>query len=416
MTANDSIDVDRGPALAEAVIRDFYEILLQQQPRAAELEKWAGALLSGMVIRDVRKALLNREECRRQEECQALTQFVSDSGIFDPDWYLATYPDVAEAQLDALTHYCNYGMHEGRMPNGFLAPFWYRERVGLAEIDDVFPHYVAIGEPDRIPPGPDFDPIWYRRIQELPDDAPALAHFLTHRREDWVAPCARLWSVRGLPIGKAAEPFCGFLQTEASADAAILRAAGVFDENFYAIQSNDVLDNNIDLLEHFCLFGWREGRNPNFYFQIRWYLETNPEVAVLGVNPLVHYLLRGEPAGRRPTVYFDPDWYRSTYGPEVAGSALAHYLANRRTQKFAPNALFDPAWYASQDHVRLGPNRDPFPHFLSVGMTRDVSPGAAFDMALWRRRLRGRASRHFTDRQSPERDNPLLLYLASHYT
>lgn len=35
-------------------------------------------------------------------------------GIFDSDAYLAAYPDVAKAGLDALKHYINHGMKEGR--------------------------------------------------------------------------------------------------------------------------------------------------------------------------------------------------------------------------------------------------------------------------------------------------------------
>jgi O-antigen biosynthesis protein len=36
--------------------------------------------------------------------------------IFDGDWYLATYPDVARAGLDPLSHYLEHGAAEGRDP------------------------------------------------------------------------------------------------------------------------------------------------------------------------------------------------------------------------------------------------------------------------------------------------------------
>ncbi|WP_348681480.1 glycosyltransferase [Alteromonas mediterranea] len=35
---------------------------------------------------------------------------------FDESWYLATYPDVANAGIDALTHYKKFGIKEGRLP------------------------------------------------------------------------------------------------------------------------------------------------------------------------------------------------------------------------------------------------------------------------------------------------------------
>ena len=36
--------------------------------------------------------------------------------FFDESWYLATYPDVANAGIDALTHYKKFGIKEGRLP------------------------------------------------------------------------------------------------------------------------------------------------------------------------------------------------------------------------------------------------------------------------------------------------------------
>ncbi len=36
--------------------------------------------------------------------------------LFDPDWYLATYPDLRDADIDPLQHYLNHGAVEGRWP------------------------------------------------------------------------------------------------------------------------------------------------------------------------------------------------------------------------------------------------------------------------------------------------------------
>ena len=71
------------------------------------------------------------------------------------------------------------------------------------------------------------------------------------------------------------------------------------------------------LATHFCRYGWRERRKPNLYFDTHWYLETNPAVARLQINPLVHYVLEGEAADRRPVPYFNPGWYRKTYSIEL---------------------------------------------------------------------------------------------------
>ncbi len=84
--------------------------------------------------------------------------------------------------------------------------------------------------------------------------------------------------------------------------------SGLIDPNYYLINGADVHEAALDPAEHFCRYGWREGRKPNIYFDMQWYLQTNPDVARLGINPLVHYMLRrrggGTPAGAvfRPAV------------------------------------------------------------------------------------------------------------------
>ena len=39
------------------------------------------------------------------------------SGLFDAEWYLREYTDVAEAGIDPLRHYIEFGAKEGRAPN-----------------------------------------------------------------------------------------------------------------------------------------------------------------------------------------------------------------------------------------------------------------------------------------------------------
>ncbi|GAC13354.1 glycosyltransferase [Aliiglaciecola lipolytica] len=38
------------------------------------------------------------------------------SNIFDPTWYLSTYPDVAKANIDPFNHYIEFGRDENRLP------------------------------------------------------------------------------------------------------------------------------------------------------------------------------------------------------------------------------------------------------------------------------------------------------------
>jgi len=408
-------------AAADDYIVRLYRELLLRAPGTAELEAWRGMLLGGMPRPDIRHAFLAGDEYRERLAAEAQATSLAASGLFDADWYLATYRDVSEAGLDPLYHYCRFGARENRQPNAWFDPLDYRARAGLAPDADALYDYLVRGEQRGLAPGPHFDPAWYRSIYRPCENVPALAHFLARRAGGGFAPCPRLWSVAQTAAADVTDPFAPFLASgqdllqSAAPDITLLRDSGLFDENHYHLGNHDVFSAGMDLLTHYCAFGWQEGRNPNLYFDSRWYIATNPDVARLAVNPLVHYLLAGEAANRRPVVFFEPDWYRRTYTLPDGASPLAHYLAHRRTQQFSPNSLFDPAWYRTQCGGAARPGRDLFSHYLVAGMHDDVRPSAGFDAAAWRRQSRGRPSRHFPRGRSPEVDNPLINYLLTHY-
>jgi len=166
-------------------------------------------------------------------------------------------------------------------------------------------------------------------------------------------------------------------------DEFIIATSGLFDVSLYVIESPDVREAGNDPVEHFCLYGWREGRRPNLYFDPLWYQDRY--LPGSDQNPLAHYVRTGEAMGFRPISYFDPIWYTQAYGLERGASALAHYLAHRRSQQLAPNPHFDLAFYLDRHREEIGPNRDPFAHLLRCGAERDLDPSPAFDAAAYRR-------------------------------
>ncbi|ACK85837.1 hypothetical protein [Methylorubrum extorquens] len=163
----------------------------------------------------------------------------------------------------------------------------------------------------------------------------------------------------------------------------LIAGSGLFDESLYLFEAPDVMREEAEPIEHFCRFGWREGRRPNLYFDPLWYRDRYLEGA--DRNPLVHYLTIGESAGCRPVCYFDPHWYARTYRLPSRANALAHYLAHRRSQRFAPNPDFDLAFYLDRYGVEIGPNRDPFAHHLRFGAARDIDPSPHFDAGHYRK-------------------------------
>ena len=71
-----------------------------------------------------------------------------------------------------------------------------------------------------------------------------------------------------------------------------------FDREFYIDRYSDMGLGYVDPLEHYAIFGWKEGRDPCNWFSTERYLKDHADVAQKGVNPLLHYLLYGQSEGR----------------------------------------------------------------------------------------------------------------------
>lgn len=98
---------------------------------------------------------------------------------------------------------------------------------------------------------------------------------------------------------------------------------------FYYLQNNlDVLQAAVSPEEHFHDFGWKEGRNPNAFFDTNFYLAHNPDVALAHIDPILHYDNFGWKEGRDPSVAFSTNKYLAAY-PDVKSAGLdplLHYL------------------------------------------------------------------------------------------
>jgi hypothetical protein len=348
------------------------------------------------------------------------------SGLFDAAWYQWRNEDVAAAAHDPLEHYVDYGAVEGRWPNRYFDPAWYRQDnpdVAAAGIDPLL-HYITDGEREGRRAHPLFNPVWYRQVYSVPETQLALGHFVSACRSGRVVPSSDLFPVPFMapyrddppagidPIGHYLDDVGG---GDALPDLTVVGDSGLLDENYYLINAADVHEADVDPVQHYCRFGWRERRKPNIYFDPVWYTHTNPEVAQLRINPLVHYILAGEAANRRPVPFFDPDWYRTEYHIPDEQLALGHYLANRRKQEFSPTPLFDVKWYVARFGSELGTNRDPFAHYLQAGMTQDIDPSRWFNAARYRRTHLGRPSRGFLRMLRPDQHNPLVHHLRVEY-
>ena len=74
-----------------------------------------------------------------------------------------------------------------------------------------------------------------------------------------------------------------------------------FDADFYLQQNPDVAELDVDPWTHFRQQGWKEDRDPNPFFDVSWYIAQNPESAEDGGNPMTHYLDEGIFNGADPS-------------------------------------------------------------------------------------------------------------------
>lgn len=180
---------------------------------------------------------------------------------FDPSFYLAHNPDVAEAGIDPLEHFVKWGWKEGRDPTPDFSVVDYLEAnpdVAAAGINPFWHHITTGKDKDRA---------------RMPDELQA------HEQEEASA-------------------------TQAFHDEQIAREMeairGAFDSRFYLRRNPDIAEAGIDPLEHFVIAGWKEGRDPNSWFSVAYYLEASPDIQDANVNPFYHYMVAGKAEGRHP--------------------------------------------------------------------------------------------------------------------
>ncbi len=100
---------------------------------------------------------------RRWLDRRLITRF----GLFDPQFYLELYPDVAGANLDPLRHYIAFGRAERRKPHLLFDTHFYLSQMPAKERHILPPvHFILFGCERGISPNRWFDPEYYLKHAE----------------------------------------------------------------------------------------------------------------------------------------------------------------------------------------------------------------------------------------------------------
>ncbi|MGE0279128.1 MAG: glycosyltransferase [Rhizobiaceae bacterium] len=199
---------------------------------------------------------------------------IAASGLFDPDWYIAAYPDVRAAKTDPLLHYLAAGADEGRNPSRYFDTRFYVEQypdVGRSGVNALL-HYLQTGRFEG------------RRTCPATDTATSGAEYQA------------------------------------------ISSSPLFNREWYLDTYNDVKTNGIDPVVHYLTAGAAQGFDPSLYFSTSYYLKRYPDVGEAGLNPLVHYLTYGEIERRQPS---DPNSFDDVASAQWKAKLRAHTASSQ---------------------------------------------------------------------------------------
>jgi ELWxxDGT repeat protein len=303
---------------------------------------------------------------------------------FDSRFYLTQNPDVAAAGVNPLTHFENSGWKEGRQPSLLFSDSAYltaNPDVAAAGLDPL-EHYIRFGQFEGRAAGLTgfdgnlgaVDPL----VNAATFDA-QLGASLIPTGIAGQAQAAEIYSATGWKQG--------------------LNPNAWFDTNYYLAQNPDVAAAGINPLLHFEQFGWREGRDPSLVFSDSKYLAQNPDVAAAGLDPLAHYIQFGQNEGRMSflsggTLPADPLVNAAFYdrqlgasivptGPAAAQQAAWSYDQTGWQKGLNPDAFFDTNYYLSHNPDVAAAHIDPLLHYENNGWLEGRDPSAQFSTAKY---------------------------------
>ena len=273
--------------------------------------------------------LFGRKEKRKfkfsDEDIQANYELISNSPLFDKDWYESSYNDVGD------------------------------------EIDPVF-HYLNIGYAKGYDPGPDFSTFEYYECNKdvRKYGMNALIHYEKYGRKE----NRFIW-----------------ISDKNLRDYELILNSSLFDKDWYE-RTYDI-GEDIDSINHYLLTGYAKGYNPGPDFSTFEYYECNKDVKESNENPLVHYELFGRKEKRKThfsneqhrieyniilnSEYFDKEWYESSYDIGRNVDSVFHYLNIGYAKGYDPGPDFSTKDYyrANKDVEESGIN--PLLHYERYG-------------------------------------------------
>ncbi len=152
----------------------------------------------------------------------------------------------------------------------------------------------------------------------------------------------------------------------------LLKKTDLFDRDYYLDSNADVAQTGMPPLRHYVAYGDREGRCPMPLFDPSYYRSRAKARRVL-VNALLHYAYVGRYLCISPSPWFDLRYYLS-HNKDVARSRhepIRHYLLWGGLEGRSPNPQFDGSFYLRTNPEVREADLNPLIHYLQVGRFSD---------------------------------------------
>lgn len=199
---------------------------------------------------------------------------------FDTNYYLTQNPDVKAAGIDPLTHFETVGWKEGRAPSLLFDDAKYlvaNPDVKAAGVDPLL-HFITNGQNEG-------------RLSFLTGGTSSADPLVDPAYYD------ALLGATLIPTGTAASQQAAYAYDHGGWQAG-LNPDAFFDTKYYLSHNPDVAAAHIDPLQHYEIVGWKEGRDPSAAFSTNKYLAAYSDVKAAGLDPLLHFVAHGLAEGR----------------------------------------------------------------------------------------------------------------------
>lgn len=122
--------------------------LLQAKERAQNLKKTVSWKLTAPV-RAIGRTF--KDGTNATPKAMSAAESIAQSGLFNEDWYMQRYPEIAKSGLSAIDHFLKYGANKGYSPSESFDTRWYLQTypdVAQGSINPLL-HYIMHGRAEQ---------------------------------------------------------------------------------------------------------------------------------------------------------------------------------------------------------------------------------------------------------------------------